>query len=99
MELSLVEEKVLAVIAVAGNVNRQEFNTLCNTADIHQSARERGLEGLREKEVVGKHAMRYAGDSYDNYVCIEPVQGLVLVRDGGFTNPKIEVDTHPLNIR
>lgn len=100
MDLSLVEKKVLAVLALAGDVNRQEFNTLCNTVEIHQSARERGLKGLREKEVVNEHAMRYAGDRYGErarYVSIEPNQGLVLMSKAGVGNPKVEVDTHPFD--
>lgn len=63
-DLTPTEKRVLAVLTVGGRINRHEFNTLCNLDDIHKDARERALEGLREKQLVPPNALLQSPVTY-----------------------------------
>jgi len=56
-ELTVTEERVLAIILACGRVNREEFNTACNVDDLNKMARDRALDGLREKGLVPRTAL------------------------------------------
>ena len=67
MELTATEKRIIAIAAVGGRVNREEFNTMCNTDNIHKGARDRALSNIREQESVQQTlfngSVRYDGDS------------------------------------
>lgn len=48
--LTRTEVRLIAIMLVSGNVSRVEFNTLCNTDGIHNTARDTALERIRDNK-------------------------------------------------
>lgn len=93
-ELSVEEEKVLAVAAVVGNVSGSRFVSLCQVTceDLGHigSPVSVRVDFLREKGLISRHAFRFVGDDYDGVTVLDAERGIVLTPAG-----ELKINTHP----